>query len=130
MKVNVYDVSKTIVLAGTCLERMHPKAYKKLTKISNDILEVCLEETHINMALSKLLSIICRVKPQKIIIATVDKSMHCTGLHYLESEISKIMDTSFTEFIHYVADGDYLVQFSSDTIRLSKNLIELQKING
>lgn len=128
MKSNVYDVSDTIVLVGSCLERMQPNAYKELTKISTDIFEVCLEQNHINMALSKLLGMLARVPVKKLIFATVDKSMHCTQLHYLESEIAKIIDVSKIQIIHYVAVDDELIQIPSETIKLSKNLAKLSKI--
>ena len=39
MKTNVYDVKKTMVIVGTCLEYMQPKAYKELESISNTIYE-------------------------------------------------------------------------------------------
>ena len=49
LKTNVYDISDNIVIVGSCLPQMQTKAYEKLKNISNDIYEICLESTHLNM---------------------------------------------------------------------------------
>ena len=54
MDTNIYDVTNTIVIMETCLKRMQPKAYDDLQKICNNIYELCLEETHVNMAITKI----------------------------------------------------------------------------
>ena len=55
MKSNIYDVGETIIIVGSCLKNMQPKGYEELQKISNNIYELCLEETHINMAITNML---------------------------------------------------------------------------
>ena len=77
LKTNVYDVEDTLIIVGSCLDRMQPEAYKELERISDNIYDVCLEETHINMVITKLIGMISRVKINKIIFASVDKSPHC-----------------------------------------------------
>ena len=77
LKTNVYDVEDTLIIVGSCLDRMQPEAYKELERISDNIYDVCLEETHINMIITKLIGMISRVKINKIIFASVDKSPHC-----------------------------------------------------
>ena len=52
MKTNIYDVSDTIIIVGSCLKYMQPEGFKKLKVISDNIYELCLEETHINMAIT------------------------------------------------------------------------------
>lgn len=126
MKTNCYDVDSVMLIAGTCLKNMCPKAYNKLEKMSNNIYEVCLEETHLNMVITKLIGMICRVKVSKIVFATVDKSPHCVQMHYIENEIRKAMDLSNTEIIHYVAVKDELIEISEETISKSKNLSLLE----
>ncbi len=128
MKTNVYDVEETLVIVGSCLERMQPEAYKELEKMSSNIYDVCLEETHINMVITKLIGMISRVKIKKIIFATVDKSPHCIQLHYIESEIRKAMDIDDIEMIHYVAVDNKLIEISKETIKKSKSLSELQNM--
>lgn len=40
LKSNIYDVSETIIIVGSCLKNMQPEGYKKLTKISKNIYEL------------------------------------------------------------------------------------------
>ena len=129
MTINCYDGAETMIIVGTCLKDVQKKAYSKLEEISSNIYELCLEETHVNMAITKIIGILSRIKVKKLIFATVDKSPHCTQMHYVESEIKKAMVNNETEMIHYVAVNDELVKISSDTIKLSKNLSELEKNN-
>ena len=100
MKTNCYDVSDTIVVAGSCLESVQPKAFKELTKISKEIFEVCLESTHINMVITKLSAMLCRAKIKRVVFATVDGSPHCTQLHYIENELQKAMNLKGIEFLY------------------------------
>lgn len=95
--------------------------------MSKNIYEVCLESTHFNMVVTKIIGMLCRVDIKKIIFATVDKSPHCIQLHYIESEIRKAMSCNNLEVIHYVAIEDKLIKISSSTIKKSKSLAELEK---
>lgn len=126
MKTNCYDVEETMIIVGSCLENMNKLAYNELQNMSNNIYEVCLESTHLNMVITKLVGMICRKDIKKIIFATVDKSPHCVQLHYIESEIRKAMNVSNIEMQHFVAVKDGLVQISIDTIKKSKSLFELE----
>ena len=127
LKTNVYDVEDTLIIVGSCLDRMQPEAYKELERISDNIYDVCLEETHINMVITKLIGMISRVKINKIIFASVDKSPHCVQLHYIENEIRKAMNID-TQMIHYVAVENKLIEISKETIKKSKSLSELQEL--
>ena len=128
MKTNVYDIKDSMIIVGSCLEQMQPKAFDELKKISNNIYEICLEEIHINMAVSKLCGMLARVKISKIIFATVDKSPHCVQMHYIENEIRKIMNVSGVKFEHYVAVDEMLIKIENQTIHLSKSLNDLQNL--
>ena len=76
MKTNIYDVNKTIIVVGSCLKTREPQVFEQLQKITSDIYDVCLEETHINMAISKIGGMLRTGKIKKIIFATVD---NCAG---------------------------------------------------
>lgn len=127
MKTNCYDVDENMIIVGSCLKDMQPNAYQELTKMSKNIYEVCLESTHFNMVVTKIIGMLCRVDIKKIIFATVDKSPHCIQLHYIESEIRKAMSCNNLEVIHYVVIEDKLIKISSKTIKKSKSLAELEK---
>ena len=129
MKTNVYDVSDTVIIVGSCLERMQPKAFEKLKEFGYDIYDICLEEIHINMAVSKLCGMLARVNVNKIIFATVDNSPHCVQLHYIENELKKIMKIENIIFEHYVAVNDRLIKIENKTIKLSKSLSDLQNLS-
>lgn len=127
MKTNCYDVSENIVIVGSCLKTMQPKAFEELKKnYLDNIFEVCLEEIHLNMIITKLLGMLSRVNVKKVIFATVDKSPHCIQMHYIENEIKKAMKLNETEFIHYVAVDNKLIEISNETIRKSKSLAEIE----
>ncbi len=126
MKTNCYDANETMVIVGSCLENVQPEAYRELEKLSDNIYDVCLEETHINMVITKIIGFLSRVKINKIIFASVDKSPHCIQLHYIENEIRKAMNLSQTKIVHYVAVNNRLIEISNDTIKKSKCLSELE----
>ncbi len=127
MKTNCYDVNDTMIIVGSCLERMQPEAYKELEKISSNIYEVCLEKDHLNMVITKLMGMISRVKLNRIIFATVDKSPHCVQLHYIMKEIEKAIDLGSVKVLNYVAVDNKLIEISNEIISLSKNLSKLKE---
>ena len=89
LRSNIYDVQETIVIVGSCLKNMQPKGYEKIKKLSENIYELCLEETHINMAITKIGGMLRTGKIKNIIFATVDKSPHCVQVHYIRHELEK-----------------------------------------
>lgn len=129
MKSNIYDVDETIIIVGSCLERMQPIGYEKLKEISNNIYDICLEETHVNMAITKIGGMLRTNKIKRIIFASVDRSPHCIQLHYIQDELRKMMDLSNIEIENYVVVDNELNKISKETISLSKNLKELEEIN-
>ena len=128
MKTNCYDIEDTMIIVGSCLERMQPKAYDELKKISNNIYDVCLESTHLNMTITKIVGMLCRVNVKKLIFASVDRSPHCVQLHYIENEVRRVMKLDNIEIIHYVAVDNKLIEVTDDTIQKSKFLSKLQEL--
>ena len=127
LKSNIYDVDDTIIIAGSCLSNMDKEAYSKLLEISDNIYDLCLESSHINMAITKVGGMLRTGKVKKIIFATVNKSPHCIQVHYIQDELRKMMNLDNIEIINYVADNGNLVEISKDTISLSKDLVKLEK---
>ena len=114
MKTNVYDIEEKIVIIGSCLEKMQPNAFSELKKLKYDMFELCLEDTHINMAITKLAGMLARKNIKNIIFASVDKSPHCVQLQYIENEIRKIMNIDDTIIEHYVAVDDKLIKIDKN----------------
>ena len=127
LKTNCFDVKETMIIVGSCLERMQPNAYKKLEQISTNIYDVCLEKEHLNMVVTKIIGMIARGKIKKIIFATVDKSPHCIQLHYVVKELENAIDISNIEIINYVATDNKLIEIPIEVISLSKNLSKLKE---
>ena len=131
LKTNCFDTQETMIIVGSCLERMQPEAYKELEKISNNIYDVCLEKEHLNMVVTKVIGMVARGKIKKLVFATVDKSPHCVQLHYVLKELENAIDISNIEIINYVAVDNKLIEITPEVISLSKNLSELKnRINS
>lgn len=130
MKSNIYDVDDTIIIVGSCLKNMQREGLKKLEQISNNIYELCLEETHINMAITKIGGMIRTKKVKRIIFASVDRSPHCIQLHYIQDELQKMMDLTNVKIENYVVVDNELLPISSQVISMSKNLKELSEIKS
>ena len=129
LKTNCFDIQETMIIVGSCLERMQPKAYKELEQISSNIYDVCLEKEHLNMVVTKIIGMVARGKIKKLVFATVDKSPHCVQLHYVVKELENAIDLSNIEIVNYVAVDDKLVEIPIDIISLSKNLSKLKEKN-
>ena len=127
MTSNIYDIDETIIIVGTCLKSMQPNEYKKLEKISKNIYNLCLENTHINMAITKIGGMIRTGKVLNIIFATVDESPHCIQMHYIQDELREMMNLENINIKNYVVVNDELIEVSPKLILLSKKLAELKE---
>lgn len=127
LKTNCFDVQETMIIVGSCLKSMQPKAYNELEKISSNIYDVCLEKEHLNMVVTKIIGMVARGNIKKLIFATVDKSPHCVQLHYVVKELENAIDLSNIEILNYVAVDDKLIEIPIEVISLSKNLSKLKE---
>ena len=109
MTSNIYDIDETIIIVGTCLKNMQPEGYKKLEKISKNIYSLCLENTHVNMAITKIGGMIRTGKVHNIIFATVDESPHCIQMHYIQDELREMMNLENINIKNYVVVNDELI---------------------
>ncbi len=130
MDSNIYDTSSTIVIVGSCLKNIQHEGFEKLKKISSNIYELCLEETHVNMAITKVGGMLRTGKVSELIFASVDKSPHCIQLHYIQDELRKLMDLSNVSIKNYVVSNNELVEVSENVISLSKNLTKLNALSS
>lgn len=128
MKSNIYEAEETIIVIGSCLKAMQPKGYEKLKSISENIFELCLEQTHINMAITKIGGMLRTGKIKNIIFATVDKSPHCIQVHYIRNELEKMMNLEDINITNYIIIDNELVEISSDVISMSKSLGKLKDL--
>ena len=127
LKTNCFDIQETMIIVGSWLDRIQPKAYEELEKISSNIYDVCLEKEHLNMVVTKIIGMVARGKIKKLVFATVDKSPHCVQLHYVIKELENDIDISNIEIINYVAVDNKLIEIPIEIISLSKNLSKLKE---
>ncbi len=127
LKTNCFDVEEKMIIIGSCLEYMFPKIYNELNNIYENIYDVCLEDTHLNMVITKLAGMIARKKCKELTFVTVDKSPHCVQLHYVVKELENIMDLKGVKIKNYVATNDGLIEIPIEVISLSKNLSKLKE---
>lgn len=128
LKTNCFDIQETMIIVGSCLPAMQPKAYEELKGISPNIYETCLEREHLNMVVTKVIGMIARGKIKKLVFATVDKSPHCVQLHYVVKELENAMNLDNIKIINYVAVNNELIEIPIEVISLSKNLSKLKGI--
>ena len=128
MSTNIYDVEETVIIVGSCLKNMQQKGYEKLEKLSKNIYALCLEETHINMAVTKIAGMLRTGRIKNIIFATVDKSPHCVQVHYIRNELEKMMDLKNINIKNYVVIENELVEINNNVISMSKSLGELKNM--
>ena len=74
----------------TDLDRITKVFNDQIEKLDLPIFDLCLENSHINMAITKILGMIRAKNIKKIIFASVDKSPHCVQIHYIQDEIRKL----------------------------------------
>ena len=108
LKTNCFDVEEKMIIIGSCLEYMFPKIYNELNAISENIYDVCLEDTHLNMVITKIAGMIARKKCKELTFVTVDKSPHCVQLHYVVKELENIMNLKDIKIKNYVATNEGL----------------------
>lgn len=105
---------------------MQPQGYEKIKKLSENIYELCLEEVHINMAITKIGGMLRTGKIKNIIFTTVDKSPHCVQVHYIRNELEKMMDLANINITNYVVIDNELIKIDNDVISMSKSLGKLK----
>ncbi len=126
METNVYSVRGRVLVVGACLPEVWPEAYRSLEAEADQTYALCLETTHINMAVTKLSAIFGTGQVEKMTFASVDRSPHCTQMHYIMHEIERTLPEHVPVEHYVVVDGE-LVEVSEEAIDLSKSLARLSR---
>lgn len=127
LETNIYDAKGKILICGTCLPRMQKEGFKKIEKDYNQILYLCLEKEHINMAITKISGMISTNNIESITFASVNKSPHCIQLHYIKHELERVMK-DIPKIENIIIEDNKIHKISDKTIQLSKNLVKLEKM--
>ena len=124
METNVYAVKGSVVIAGACLASVQPEGYRQAVNGFDQVYTLCLEETHINMAVTKIAAILGTGQVERLRFASVDRSPHCTQMHYICHEIERTMPEHVPVESVVVTEGE-VIPVSREAIDLSKSLGKL-----
>ena len=127
METNVYAVKGRVLVVGACLPSVYPEAYRSLASRHDQIYTLCLETNHINMAITKLSAVFGTGQLERLTFASVDRSPHCTQMHYIKHEIERTLKEHVPVESYVVVDGE-LISVPDAAIELSKNLGKLARM--
>ena len=124
METNVYSVKGRVLIVGACLPQVWPDAFERLAAEVDQVYALCLETTHVNMAITKLSAVFGTGQLKKLVFASVDRSPHCTQMHYIKHEIERTLPEHVPVEDYVVSDGE-VVAVPDAAIELSKTLAKL-----
>lgn len=127
METNVYAIKGSVLIACTCFPQVYPKAFETLSTGIDQIYALCLETTHINMVITKLSAVFGAGQLDKLIFASVDRSPHCTQMHYIMHEIERTLKEHVPVENYVISDGE-IISVPEAAIDLSKSLGKLSKM--
>ena len=123
-ETNVYSVKGRVLIVGACLPQVWPDAFERLAAEVDQVYALCLETTHVNMAITKLSAVFGTGQLKKLVFASVDRSPHCTQMHYIKHEIERTLPEHVPVEDYVVSDGE-VVAVPDAAIELSKTLAKL-----
>ena len=124
LSTNIYEPAGVVLVAGACLSQMQPKSFASLSGKADSVYSLCLEESHINTAVTKLGAMVSTGRIRKLIFASVDRSPHCTQLHYIDHELRRMLP-QMPETEHFVVHDETVYPVTQDAIERSKTLRSL-----
>jgi hypothetical protein len=133
MRINVGDrrirEKGRLLLVGSCMMSRYPEIVEEYVnrKGGYAILQVCLEETHVNQAGFKIGSIVRYSNLEEVVALTVDGSPHCVQLHFVIEDIKRHF-TPDVETDHYVVERGKVHQISSKAVKRARHLSKIQKM--
>lgn len=127
MTSNIYEAEGNVLIAGSCLPTMQPEGFRLLRERADCCFLLCLEQTHMNMAITKLGGMLYTGKVRRLTFATVDESPHCVQMHYIQNELRQMMALSDVEIENYVVVDDRPLALTPEAILRSKRLADFAK---
>ena len=127
MTTNVYSFSGTILITGACLPEVDSGVLEPLVQEADQVFSLCLEETHFNMALAKFTAVMGTGQVRRVLLASVDRSPHCTQMHYIAHEIERTLKEHIPVENYVVSDREIIAVIEA-AVDLSKSLGRLSKM--
>jgi hypothetical protein len=121
----------SILLAGSCVTTGFPEIIEQQRSTDTEcaVLEVCLEETHMNMAGYKLASIVKYSGIRRVTVLTIDGSPHCTQLHHAVEDIKNHFAPEI-EAVHYVIEKGRTHRISPEAVKRARHLSKIESSIG
>ena len=129
MESNVYSLRGKVLIAGACLPEVWPEAFAALAAQADQVYSLCLENSHINMAVTKLTAALGTGQVESLRFASVDRSPHCTQMHYIRHEIERVLP-EHVPMESFVCTEEGPVRVSEAAAELSKSLARLSRMCG
>ena len=101
METNVYSVRGKVLIVGACLRSVWPEAFETLAARADQVYSLCLENSHINMAVTKLTAVL--------------------GTGQVELPRHVPME-------HFVCTEEGAIPVTAEAVELSKSLAKLTKL--
>ena len=127
METNVYSLRGKVLIAGACLQSVRPESFAQLAAGADQVYSLCLENSHINMAVTKLTAVLGTGQVERISFASVDRSPHCVQMHYIRHEIERVLP-EHVPMESFVCTDEGIVPVTERAIELSKSLAMLSKM--
>jgi hypothetical protein len=127
LETNVYTLRGRVLIVGACLPQVWPEAYAALAAEADQVYSLCLEATHLNMAVTKLTAVLGTGQVTSLRFATVDRSPHCTQMHYIPHEIERVLP-EHVPMERFVCTAEGAAPVSDAAVDLSKSLARLSRM--
>jgi hypothetical protein len=131
MRINVGDSrlreKGKLLIIGSCMQSRFPKIVEEFKEKDggNAVLQICMEEMHVNQAGFKLASIVRYADIKRLTVLTVDGSPHCVQLHFVVEDIKQHF-TPEVETAHYVVEKGQLFEISPQSVKRARHLSKIE----
>ena len=127
METNVYSLRGKVLIVGACLRSVWPERFAELAASADQVYSLCLENGHINMAVTKLTAVLGTGQVERLSFASVDRSPHCVQMHYIRHEIERVLPRH-VPMESFVCTEEDIVPVTEEAVELSKSLAKLSKM--
>ena len=129
LEKNIYDIKGKVLICGSCLPSMQKEGFDKVKDDYDTIVYLCLEKDHINMAITKICGVLSTNNVESLTFASVNKSPHCTSMHYITNEIKRVMDNDkLPKINNIIIQDNKIYEIDEKTLSLSKDLVKLSEM--
>ena len=127
LETNVYSLRGKVLIVGACLQSVWPEAFAALAAEADQVCSLCLENSHLNMAVTKLTAVLGTGQVESLRFATVDRSPHCVQMHYIRHEIERVLPRH-VPMESFVCTKEGVTPVTEEAVALSKSLATLSKM--